>query len=122
MANFWSDDSQDPSLLLKVSAQTPCLARDRYRTRSTKKKIDRMPYPTRILVTGAGGRVGGIGRSVVELLRDRDLPVRAMVHREDERAAGLRATGAEVVAGDLLEPVDVYRVVKGCRRVYFGMS
>jgi uncharacterized protein YbjT (DUF2867 family) len=27
-----------------------------------------------------------------------------------------------VVAGDLLEPVDVYRVVSGCRRVYFGMS
>ena len=24
--------------------------------------------------------------------------------------------------GDLLEPTDVYRVVSGCRRVYFGMS
>jgi len=24
--------------------------------------------------------------------------------------------------GDLLEPGDVYRVVRGCRRVYFGMS
>src|SRR5216683_1666547 len=30
--------------------------------------------------------------------------------------------GAEVVVGDLLEPADVYRVVSGCRRVYFGMS
>jgi hypothetical protein len=29
---------------------------------------------------------------------------------------------AEVVVGDLLEPADVYRVVGGCRRVYFGMS
>ena len=45
-----------------------------------------------------------------------------MVRREDERAAGLRAAGAEVVVGDLLEPADVYRVVSGCRRVYFGMS
>jgi uncharacterized protein YbjT (DUF2867 family) len=45
-----------------------------------------------------------------------------MVHREDERAAALRAAGAEVVAGDLLEPADVHRVVEGCRRVYFGMS
>jgi hypothetical protein len=27
-----------------------------------------------------------------------------------------------VVVGDLLEPADVYRVVSGCRRVYFGMS
>jgi NAD(P)H dehydrogenase (quinone) len=27
-----------------------------------------------------------------------------------------------VVVGDLLEPADVYRIVSGCRRVYFGMS
>jgi NAD(P)H dehydrogenase (quinone) len=59
---------------------------------------------------------------VTGLLLDRGLPVRAMVRREDDQAAALRAAGAEVVAGDLLEPVDVYRVVSGCRRVYFGMS
>jgi NAD(P)H dehydrogenase (quinone) len=34
----------------------------------------------------------------------------------------LRAAGAEVVVGDLLEPTDVYRAVNGCRRIYFGMS
>jgi uncharacterized protein YbjT (DUF2867 family) len=45
-----------------------------------------------------------------------------MVRREDERAAALRATGAEVAIGDLLDPADVYRVVSGCRRIYFGMS
>jgi uncharacterized protein YbjT (DUF2867 family) len=45
-----------------------------------------------------------------------------MVRRKDNRAAALRAAGAEVVVGDLLEPPDVYRVVSGCRRVYFGMS
>ena len=45
-----------------------------------------------------------------------------MVRREDDRAAALRAAGAEVVVGALLEPADVYRVVSGCRRVYFGMS
>src|SRR5215467_10901825 len=75
-----------------------------------------------ILVTGAAGQLGGIGRTVTGLLLDRGLTVRAMVHREDERAAALRAAGAEVVAGDLLEPADVFRVVKGCRRVYFSMS
>src|SRR5215471_876064 len=75
-----------------------------------------------ILVTGAAGQVGAVGRTVTELLLDRGLPVRAMVRREDERTAALRAAGAEVVAGDLLEPADVYRVVSGCRRVYFGMS
>src|SRR5215472_7685337 len=75
-----------------------------------------------ILVTGAAGRLGAVGRTVTGLLLDRGLPVRAMVRREDDRAAALRATGAEVVVGDLLKPADVYRVVSGCRRVYFGMS
>src|SRR5262245_50171870 len=75
-----------------------------------------------ILVTGAAGKVGAVGRTVAGLLLDRGLPVRAMVRREDNRAASLRAAGAEVVVGDLLEPADVYRVVRGCGRVYFGMS
>src|SRR6266487_65676 len=75
-----------------------------------------------ILVTGAAGQLGEVGRTVTGLLLDRGLPVRAMVRREDDRSAALRATGAEVVVGDLLEPADVYCVVNGCRRVYFGMS
>ena len=75
-----------------------------------------------ILVTGAAGQLGAVGRTVTGRLLDRGLAVRAMVRREDERAAALRAAGAEVVIGDLLEPADVYRVVSGCRRVYFGMS
>src|SRR5258707_2174490 len=75
-----------------------------------------------ILVTGAAGQFGAVGRTVTTLLLERGLPVRAMVRREDDRAAALRAAGAEVVVGDLLEPADVYRVVSGCRRVYFSMS
>jgi uncharacterized protein YbjT (DUF2867 family) len=45
-----------------------------------------------------------------------------MVRREDDRSAALRASGAEVVVGDLLEAADVYRVVNGCGRIYFGLS
>src|SRR5262247_3810869 len=75
-----------------------------------------------ILVTGAAGQLGAVGRTVTGLLLDRGLPVRALVRREDDRAEALRTAGAEVVIGDLLEPADVYRVVNGCRRVYFGMS
>src|SRR3954463_10413525 len=75
-----------------------------------------------ILVTGAAGQTGSVGRSVVGLLLHRGFPVRAMVRREDERAASLRAAGAQVVVGDLLEPGDVYRVVSGCSRAYFSMS
>ena len=80
--------------------------------------VDRGP----ILVTGAAGQVGAVGRTVTGLLLERGLRVRAMVRREDDRAQALRAAGAEVVVGDLLEPADVYRVASGCRRVYFGMS
>jgi uncharacterized protein YbjT (DUF2867 family) len=75
-----------------------------------------------ILVTGAAGQVGAVGRTVTGLLLERGLPVRALVRREDERAAALRAAGAEVVIGNLLEPADVLRVVSGCSRIYFGMS
>jgi NAD(P)H dehydrogenase (quinone) len=75
-----------------------------------------------ILVTGAAGRVGGVGREVVEILRGRDLPVRALVRAEDERAASLRAIGAEVVVGDLTRAEDVARALAGCRRMYFGLS
>ncbi|MEA3210694.1 MAG: hypothetical protein QOE70_3751 [Chthoniobacter sp.] len=75
-----------------------------------------------ILVTGAAGKLGAVGRVVTGLLLERGLPVRAMVRREDDRAEALRAAGAEVVVGDLFEPADVYRVVSGARRVYFGMS
>jgi NAD(P)H dehydrogenase (quinone) len=75
-----------------------------------------------ILVTGAAGTVGGVGRTIVELLRRRGLPVRALVHREDERADALRATGAEVLAGDLTNGADVARALAGRRRLYFGMS
>ena len=75
-----------------------------------------------ILVTGAAGQYGAVGRTVTGLLLGRGLPVRALVRREDDRSAALRAAGAEVVVGDLLDPADVYRAVSGCRRVYFGMS
>ncbi|MEO3854043.1 NAD(P)H-binding protein [Acrocarpospora sp. B8E8] len=81
-----------------------------------------MPDGRPILVTGAAGGVGAVGRTVVELLRRDGLPVRALVHREDERAEALRVMGAEVVVGDLSRAPDVVRAVEGCGRMYFGMS
>lgn len=81
-----------------------------------------MPDVSPVLVTGAAGGVGAVGRTTVELLRNREVPVRAFVHREDERAEALRATGAEVVVGDLAAAPDVIHAMTGCRRMYFGMS
>lgn len=76
----------------------------------------------RILITGAAGQIGGVGYKIVELLRSKSIPVRAMVRRFDERSNALARLGAEVVKGDLTDLQDVHRVIEGCRRVYFGMS
>jgi NAD(P)H dehydrogenase (quinone) len=75
-----------------------------------------------ILVTGAAGRLGAVGRTVVEILRQSGLPVRALVRREDKRSDALRAIGAEIVAGDLTRAEDIARALEGCQRMYFGMS
>jgi len=75
-----------------------------------------------ILVTGAAGQVGGIGGAVVRILLERQIPVRAFVRRDDERADALRRAGAEIFVGDLTRTEDVAPAVDSCRRIYFGMS
>jgi uncharacterized protein YbjT (DUF2867 family) len=75
-----------------------------------------------ILVTGAAGRVGAVGRTVTELLLKQGHAVRAMVHHEDERAQALRDMGAEVVVGDVLDLDAMHRAIAGCETMYFGMS
>jgi len=77
---------------------------------------------TPILVTGAAGRVGAVGRTVTEILLKRGKPVRAMVRTEDERALALRDLGAEVVVGNLLDLDSLNRAISGCETMYFGMS
>jgi NAD(P)H dehydrogenase (quinone) len=49
------------------------------------------------LVTGAAGELWVVGRTVTGLLLDRGLPVRAIVRREDDLAAALRAAGAKAL-------------------------
>jgi uncharacterized protein YbjT (DUF2867 family) len=81
-----------------------------------------MSNNTPILVTGAAGNVGSVGRGVVKLLRERDLQVRALVHRLDERSQVLSEMGAELVVADLTNGADVLRALRDCKRMYFGMS
>ncbi|MFD5572587.1 NmrA family NAD(P)-binding protein [Streptomyces cadmiisoli] len=64
---------------------------------------------------------GGVGRTVLETLRAHDVPVRAMVRRDDERATALRDLGAEVVVGDLTRPETVAAALTGVARMYFAM-
>jgi uncharacterized protein YbjT (DUF2867 family) len=70
-----------------------------------------------VLITGAGG----VGRNVAERLRAAEVPVRVMVRRDDDRAAQLRALGAEVVLGDLTKPETVAAALAGARSMYFAM-
>src|SRR4051794_4463264 len=81
-----------------------------------------MTEPGLILVTGAGGGVGGVGGKVVALLRQRGRAVRAMAHHDDDRADALRALGADVVAGDLTRPEDVATALDSVERMFFSMS
>jgi uncharacterized protein YbjT (DUF2867 family) len=69
------------------------------------------------LITGATGNTGA---QTVRLLRERGLRVRALVHTLDERAAGLRELGAEVVQGDLLDFPSVSAATVGVSAAYFN--
>ncbi|RNJ45368.1 NmrA family transcriptional regulator [Mesorhizobium erdmanii] len=70
----------------------------------------------KFLVTGATGETG---RYTVQRLLEKGHAVRAMVHKEDERAETLRSEGAEVVVGDLFEHDDVIRAAAGTTAAYF---
>ena len=82
-----------------------------------------MPKNAPILVTGFPGNVGSVGRSVIKLLREHNLPVRALALHVNERTQALsEEMGAELVVADLTNGADVVRALRGCKRMYFGMS
>ena len=66
-----------------------------------------------ILVTGATGKVGS---EAVRLLRQRDIPVRALV-RSPGRAESLAQAGAEIAQGDLDTPGSIDAAMKGVTSV-----
>ena len=74
-----------------------------------------------VLVTSAaGGRQGKTGRHVTEMLLARGIPVRAFVHKIDQRSDHLRALGAEIFEGDFLDIRAVQRAAQGTSSVYFA--
>lgn len=77
-----------------------------------------MSYP--ILITGAaGGQQGSTGRVITKLFLERDIPVRALVHKLDARSDELREQGGDIVEGDLLNPASVQRAMENVKRAYF---
>jgi uncharacterized protein YbjT (DUF2867 family) len=68
-----------------------------------------------ILVTGGNGFVGP---KIVHALRERDLPVRALVRRPGDRsAATLAAWGSELVQGDMTDAESLRRATEGAEVV-----
>lgn len=70
----------------------------------------------KILVTGATGKTGA---AVVEELLLHAMPVRALVHRQDDRSAALARRGVEVVVADLFDPDQLLSALRGVQRAYF---
>ncbi|WP_267882950.1 NAD(P)H-binding protein [Streptomyces bicolor] len=64
-------------------------------------------------MTGAAGEIGGVSRTMVDMLLEQGHPVRAFVRQDDERAHSLRQAGAEVFVGDLLTIADVAAALTG---------
>ena len=69
-----------------------------------------------ILVTGATGKTGA---AVVAQLRERGMPVRALVHSRDRRSAALDQLGAETVVADLFDPDQIAQAMRGIARAYY---
>jgi uncharacterized protein YbjT (DUF2867 family) len=70
----------------------------------------------RVLIAGATGATGSVA---TKLLLEKGFPVRAFVHKDDERARKLQALGAEIFVGDLLDFRAVRRAFDGAKRAYF---
>jgi uncharacterized protein YbjT (DUF2867 family) len=65
------------------------------------------------LVTGA---TGGLGKRIVRVLREREMPVRAFV-RLTSRYSELESRGAEIFIGDLSQERDIRKACEGVRYV-----
>jgi NAD(P)H dehydrogenase (quinone) len=70
----------------------------------------------RILVTGATGKTGSV---VVSELLKAGSPVRAMVRREDDRSARLKAQGAEIAIADMSDVERIAEALKDVQGAYY---
>ena len=75
-----------------------------------------------ILVTGAAGRVGGVGGTVVEALRQRNLPVRAWSIAKMNVPMRCEPSAPRSLSATSPVPAMSRGLWQGCRRMYFGMS
>jgi NAD(P)H dehydrogenase (quinone) len=69
-----------------------------------------------VLITGA---TGSTGTNAIARLLELNVPVRALVHRIDERSEKLGAQGVEIAQGDLSDFEAVGEALKGVTAAYF---
>ena len=72
--------------------------------------------PKKVLITGA---TGATGSNAIAKLVELKVPVRALVHKIDERSKKLSALGAEIVEGDLSDFDAVDAALEGVTGAYF---
>ena len=70
----------------------------------------------KILVTGAAGKTG---MAVVNQLREKNWPVRALVRSRDARSERLDRLGAETMVADLFDPDQLLAVMRGTAWAYY---
>ena len=70
----------------------------------------------KVLITGATGATGG---NAIKKLLELKVPVRALVHKVDERSEKLSSQGVEIVPGDLSDFEAVSEALKGITAAYF---
>lgn len=75
-----------------------------------------IPYPNQLLMFLVTGATGGLGRRIVRLLREREIPVRAFV-RLTSHYTELEHRGAEIFIGDLRREQDIRKACEGVQYV-----
>ncbi len=71
----------------------------------------------RVLVTAAAGKIGS---AVATQLLEQGVPTRVMVRRTDSRSESLKAKGAEVVVGDMLDIRQIQAALEGVDRLFLN--
>lgn len=70
----------------------------------------------KVLITGATGATGG---NAIKQLLELKVPIRALVHKVDQRSERLSAQGVEIVQGDLTDFEAVNEALQGITTAYF---
>ena len=70
----------------------------------------------KVLITGATGATGG---NAIKKLLELKVPVRALVHKVDERSEKLSSQGVEIVQGDLSDFEAISEALQGITAAYF---